>query len=101
MWHNTVQNPDVATLKLAIRLLDVFLSYNGIKEGAASNKTRSCNYNKNVYRDWTKGPAVHFRDYTVVRSFALLLKRGETGMLEMSKGAGELIDSLVMLCTHE
>lgn len=99
--HANGENPDVATLKLAVRLVECFLASNGSSPGLGGKKKASSNYNKNVYRDWSKGPASHFRDYTVVRAHALLLKREERGLMEATKATGELVSALVSLCTHE
>ena len=99
--HANAENPDVTTLKQAIRLVECFLSCNGSSPGLSGQKKASCNYNKNVYRDWSKGPERHFRDYSVVRSYALLLRREDRGMMEETQGTGELVDALISLCTHE
>jgi hypothetical protein len=75
-----------------------------VRNGGSSKwdkKKQTCTYNKSLSRDWTKGVGEHTRDLIVSRTHALLLRRGECGMLEGTAESDELMDMIISMSMHE
>jgi hypothetical protein len=84
-----------------IHLCDDAVTVKNGGSGKWLNKKKAVTYNKSLYRDWSAGVGAHVRDIVVYRVYALLLRRGECGMLERTAETDELIDMVMSLCVHE